>query len=233
MGNPRNVAILMGVAALLMIVGVATKSWYTANESREGITASVAIGLTSVEMCISGELIPAEDRKCVTTPYSKVPEEEAKKDKTFFYAGKLTLFGGIFAAILLLGACVMSLTGNSGKGPVDPRRLAQILTPVALLGAIVFVANKPDNMTEPSIGFSAIVFFLGAIAGIASTVLGGQQTATAGADDAAAPAPAAPFAAEPAPAAPAASEPAPAPEPEPEPEAASADDGGEDEENEG
>ncbi|MBX3160584.1 MAG: hypothetical protein KF773_31755 [Deltaproteobacteria bacterium] len=95
----KTAAIVLGVAAVAILIGVVSKSWFTGGGG-EG-----HVGISGIEACRRGN--------CVSISWGDIPKSPGEL-KAFSY---ITLIGGIASIGVLLTAVVMLLTGNVKKVP--------------------------------------------------------------------------------------------------------------------
>jgi hypothetical protein len=142
----RNAAIAMFIAALAILIGVFTHSWFTADRGDGGI------GLTGIEECRRG--------MCRSATWGEMGDGIPSELPLFGYVGFL---GGLLAAAGCAAAGVMLLRGNARKLPI---KLVSGAFAVAALGQLAFVNRifAAGEMKGVSLGWSLFVALGGLIA---------------------------------------------------------------------
>lgn len=173
----RNAAIALGAAALALLVGIMSYSWFTAPRGHGGV------GLLGIQDCSEG--------LCQSVSWGDMGKEAPGDVKIFGYLG---FAFSLIAALACMATAVMMLIKRERKllELNATRWLAAPIT-LGLLGQIVFV-NKimgTGDMRKLSIGWSLIVAVAGALAAaiVIRTMVAPALRATADATPAPAPAP--------------------------------------------
>lgn len=145
--------IACAAGALLILLSVFTKSWFSESEGK----MSMGIGLWSAEICFGDE--------CKSESMSASEKGMKGGDKAFVYVGKINFLIGL-AATGLLGLLAFAgftqkkdLTGKFGK-------FGMIAAGVFLLFSLVFLFLKPESFDKIGVGFSFFMALLGGIGGI-------------------------------------------------------------------
>jgi hypothetical protein len=98
----KTAAIILGVAAVCILVGLIAKSWFTASGG------DIKFGITGLEGCNRG--------RCESISWGDFPKAPGEI-KAFSYIG---LLGGIASIVVLGIAAVMLLTGKARNIPWKP-----------------------------------------------------------------------------------------------------------------
>ncbi len=166
MSTTTKVAIgLLGVAAVLMLVGAFSHSWWA--KSNGG--TRVGVGLTEFEACRGGE--------CESKEMGDVVEDDEKVWVTFgsmtFYMTFAVLLTFIFAAV---EAVRRSAPQKLRKLAISSASMSGLL--LSLAGLFLAMAPKYVSRNEFPIGYSSIVYLVGAVAGIVAGILLAREAAT-------------------------------------------------------
>jgi hypothetical protein len=142
----KNLAIALCVLAALLLIGVVTKSWFTASERR----MEIGMGLTGVELSGGG--------KSMSMSYGDMGKA-APGGVAFI--GYLALIAGLAAAA---GAGAFGYFTLTRKPNPIPRKVFDIAVGLAVFGTLSFVLRWFIEGTKgASIGYSAILGIGGAI----------------------------------------------------------------------
>lgn len=179
----RVVGVMMVfLASVLLAVSTLTNMWWTANERK----VEVGVGLTEIEACgqdgfggFSGE--GGSGGRCESISLKKMLEEGSRDDddkdgkvakaKRFVTFGNLTFYLGVIAASLLGLAGLLAMGNLAVPGPVSPGRIGAALCLATLIGAILFVSQKPDDAEELKLGAGLPLALVGCVAGIAGGII--------------------------------------------------------------
>jgi hypothetical protein len=139
----RNLAIILGVAALAVLIGIFTKSWFTAPKGEGGV------GLTGIEMCRGNE--------CRTASWDDL--KRAPDDIGIF--GTLGTIGGI-ASVIFTGVVVaLLLQGKANKVPVKP--MNAVLGMTAFFTTFFFMRVWGEMGKDLDFGFSGFLTIAGLV----------------------------------------------------------------------
>ncbi len=142
----KNLAIALAVVAVLLLIGVVTKSWFTASERR----VEIGMGLTGIEFCAGSN--------CQSVGFDKLGGKEPGGVAIIGYVG---FIAGLAAAA---GAGALAFFTLTGKPNPIPRKVLDVAFGLAIFGTLSFVIRWFIEGTGPmSIGFSAFLGVGGAI----------------------------------------------------------------------
>jgi hypothetical protein len=134
----RNLAIGLFGCALIILLGVVTKQWFTASRG-EG-----SIGLTGIEVCQGGT--------CQSIGWDKL--NHVGKDIQIF--GWLGLLGGLAAVGVTLAIGVLTLQGKAAKIPSRPFQIVLGLAAFATTMFFMRVIGDQKGIAPSWSGFCAI-----------------------------------------------------------------------------
>jgi len=156
---------LMGVGAILLLVGVFTTSWYTVKVPIDNIELKLSIGLKNTKGCGGGECKTAGTLKIFTMIAEELggnEEQMREETKTWLTYGNFAYFLSLLAAASLFAGAYRTNSGGEMNIPVAPERLGAILATLAALAALAFVGGAPEGIQEEgSLGFSAFAGIFG------------------------------------------------------------------------
>lgn len=163
MEKNKLAAIIMGVGAVLILIGVITKGALTAGEG----PISIGMGFWgSGKMCMGD--------KCESAPAPSFSDLKKGKDKAMLAFGKLAFIVGLVAFLVLAASAAMSFTAN--ENAVKLAMPGMIVTAVALVCGVMFVLLKSEGL---GIGWGFLLFLVGGIGGIVGS-LQSKKAATGG-----------------------------------------------------
>ncbi len=154
MEKNKLAAIIMGVGALLILVGVVTKGAITMSE--KGLSGGVGFW-GSGKVCAQGH--------CMSIPAPSLSDVKKGKDKAQLIFGKLAFIIGLLAVLALAASAAMSFTANENAAKLAMPGL--IVTAVALVSGVMFILLKGEG---GGIGWGFLLFFLGGIGGIVGSL---------------------------------------------------------------
>jgi hypothetical protein len=140
----RNLAIALGVAALLVMIGIFTKSWFTAPRGEGGV------GLTGIEMC--------RGDTCRSVSWDEL--KRAPDDIGIF--GTLGLLGGLASVGFTAAAIVLALQGKAHKLPL--KIMNGVLGLTAFFNTFFFMRVWGEMGKDVDLGYSGFLAIGGLIA---------------------------------------------------------------------
>ena len=176
MEKNKVATIVMGVSALLLLLGVFTKGWFSKSESKGGMEASMGVGLwgtMKAEMCMKGECKTESDTM-------KFSDAKKGKDKAWLAFGKIGFIVGLLAVVALGAAAAMSWMGNPNLAKACLGSMAAC--GLMALCVLMFLVLKPKEFGDMDLGIG-FSFFMGVL-GIAGGFVGatmGKKVAAGGA----------------------------------------------------
>lgn len=148
-GNP----IIAGAGVLLMLLGLQTKSWFTAS-----IGADLNFGLTEVKFChpLVGSCMSIEFSEAQVTGLAETP--------AYFTLGPMTYYLGLLTVVFVLIAAGLRLFRDTH----EPAKGAAVACVAMVILSFVTVQSFPSEMSAPgmggpSVGWSPFVFLFGAL----------------------------------------------------------------------
>jgi hypothetical protein len=164
-GNPGALGgILVLVAALMILVGVCTRSWFTMNDDGDSMKA----GLTGYSICIGSSGYDDYDSGGGDSCHEEFFAGRMGTPKDIFAAGYLGFLFGIGAAACAAVAGIMGLTRKAASVPVV---IFAVIAGVALADQLYYVVRVQSEFhgeIKPSMGYS---MFLAVIGGIGALVV--------------------------------------------------------------
>ena len=142
-GTTKAIAFALFGAALLVLVGTVTKSWFTAPHG-------IGVGLTGAEACVRDQ--------CMSIGWSEM--KQIPSDVVIF--AYLGLLGGLAAAGAAATMGGLLLAGKARKIPVKPINL--VLGVAAFSTTMFLMRLYSDDPKHVSFGFSGFVAIGGIIA---------------------------------------------------------------------
>jgi len=172
-------AALLGVGAILALVGVVSHNWI----------AAPSLGDMELRFSLRG-MVGCLGPLCDSTPYTNFLTEQAM---AFVMVGRLVFGVGLLLAVVLLAGALGTVLQRDLPGPVSLVRLGFMFSVLGLALAIAFVAMAPDlraaTLRDESLQFFAdaesgsawsfIVFLAAAIAGTTGTLFRMRTESTA------------------------------------------------------
>lgn len=104
-----------------------------------------------------------------------IPFEEARISIAFPVAGLVTFIALLMAAVGLLVATALAVTGRRPELPIAPTTVALLGVMVGLISGCIFVATKPGGVGAIGVAWSFWAFGVGAVLGIAGAQLLAKQ----------------------------------------------------------
>lgn len=161
-------ASLSAAALLLLLLGTLSRSWWNADQGGK----TIGLGLLSAERCMPAWNPDGDGPlECEVLRYTELPRSDAEKNEwqTWIQVGRGGFGAGLVTSLALALTALLGFARRSLPGPVSPGRIAAALSGAAFAVAIVFVVLLPDEAREAdaSLGYSMVVYVLGAILGVA------------------------------------------------------------------
>jgi hypothetical protein len=142
----KTAAIILGVAAVLILVGLVAKSWFTAGGGE------AKVGISGIEGCRGGE--------CRSISWGDFPKAPGEL-KAFSYVG---LIGGIASFVVLAIAAVMLLIGKAKSIPWKPFNAVLGITVFGVV-SFMFRLMFGEFSKGMSVSWAGFVMLAGIIAG--------------------------------------------------------------------
>jgi len=155
MEKNKLAAIILGVGAILILIGVITKGALTAGEG----PVSIGMGFWG-----SGKICMGD--KCETQDAPSLSDVKKGKDKAMLIFGKLAFIVGLIAFLALAASAAMSFTSNENAAKLAT--IGMIVTAVALVCGVMFVLLKSEGL---GIGWGFLLFLVGGIGGIVGSTM--------------------------------------------------------------
>ena len=152
------VAGLLFIGAVLLFVGVFSKSWLSINA---GSSFHANMGLREAEACM-------DDEPCKTSSLEQGGERERKtREVVMVWAGKFSFGLGIATALAALCVGIMFVSSGRSRGGFVVLGLGI----ASIAAAITFLVAIPDfGELKPSYGLGAFTFFGGAIVVVGASI---------------------------------------------------------------
>jgi hypothetical protein len=149
----KTTALALAVMAVVMVmVGIFGHSYWTVSEKG----ASGGIGVKEISACMGDECRSAS-----------LGDVLGNKEKAFVYAGTFTFYLGLLAALGGLLAAGLVFAQKRVGGPISPARLSLALFGLTAVGAILFFATAPSEVSkEASFGIGLPLTLAGAGCGV-------------------------------------------------------------------
>jgi len=163
MGKRVTGGLLCGLAAVLLVVGVLTKAWWTTSDSDGDSHSRSAAGLLSSRTCLSFE---GEREHCNTQSYGDMPGEFRAEYSGWLWIGRVVFGIGLLTGLGLAVTAVLGLAGVRIGGPVTPSRLVALFSGALLILIMVYLAKTPEPVSKLfQLGYSSLL-------GLAATAIG-------------------------------------------------------------
>jgi hypothetical protein len=158
MEKNKVATIVLGVSAVLLLLAVLTKGFYSRSEG----PISMGVGLWgTVKVCMGD--------KCDSKSAS-LSDMKKGKDKAWLVFGKAGFVIGLVAFLVLAVAAAMSWISNPNAATMCMAGL--ITSAIVLFCGLMFLILKPEEMKEIGIGYGFFLLLLGTIGGIVGSVMG-------------------------------------------------------------
>lgn len=169
--------VLTALAIGLLLEGALSRDWWTLRKPDEQVV--IEMGMDNSRVCIAA--------KCRTLPHSRIASVlGGLNNRVWLMAGAAADWGAWVTAAILLVSGLLAWLRRSIPG-VLLAQVTAVLCGLLVLWAALYVGLFPRHLDASVVrGHSPITYFLGALCGIAGSVLlavGGEQESTPSLDE--------------------------------------------------
>jgi len=171
---------LAALAIGLLLYSSMSRGWWTLTIKSEYESVTIKMGMTSSHVCI--------DNQCRVLPHKKIAVLLGQTDsqRLWLMAGAAAAWGAWVTAGFLFFTAFFALRRKPLPG-VLIAQVTAVLSALLVLWAGLYVLLFPSEVAASvSMGHSPVTYFVGAVSGIAGSVLlavGGEQSSTPSLDE--------------------------------------------------